>query len=98
MARQHPIYNGQSKQEYEKNFDRVRDIITKAAGDKEKENSLARTQANRITDEWKSINRAMSAKELNNENIFEVFFRRAFELGSVPKQEYRDYVLSKLLD
>ena len=48
MARQHPIYNGQSKQEYEKNFDRVRDIITKAAGDKERENSLARTQANRI--------------------------------------------------
>ena len=40
----------------------------------------------------------MAAKEIGNEDIFEVFFRRAFELGSVPAQESRDYVISKLLE
>jgi hypothetical protein len=40
----------------------------------------------------------MAAKELGHEHLFEVFFRRAFELGSVPAQDYRDYVLSKLID
>ena len=44
----------------------------------------------------KAINRAMAAKEMGHEHIFDVFFRRAFELGSVGKQEYRDYQLSKL--
>lgn len=44
----------------------------------------------------KAINRAMAAKELNHEHLFEVFFRRAYELGSVGKQEYREYQLKKL--
>jgi len=39
----------------------------------------------------------MAAKELGYMNIYEVFFRKAYELGSVPTQEFRDYILSKLL-
>jgi hypothetical protein len=91
------IYNGQNKKEFEKNFSRIKDILDKTS-DVEKQKSLALVQAHRITDEWKAINRAMAAKELGHEHLFEVFFRRAFELGSVPAQDYRDYVLSKLID
>ena len=91
-------YNGQTKQEFQKNYTRVRDIVSKSAGDKEKETKLARLQANKITDEHKSLNRARVASELGYENIFEVFFRRAYELGVVPTVEYRDYVLTKLLE
>ena len=89
-------YNGQNKAEFQKNYQRIVDIINKSQGDKSKEESLSKTQANRITDEWKAINRAMAAKEMGHENIFDIFFRRAYELGSVPKQEYREYQLSKL--
>jgi len=89
-------YNGQTKTEYHKNYIRVKDIIDKSAGDEDKAKSLAQTQATRITDEWKAINRAMAAKDIGNENIFEVFFQRAYELGTVSKQDYRDYKLSKL--
>lgn len=98
-------WNGQTKTEYQKNSKRVKDIVEKSADDIEKAKSLAKTQANRITDEWKALNRAMSAKEipyLNDNNyeiyeaIHEIFFFRAYELGSVSKQDYRDYVLEKL--
>jgi len=89
-------YNGQTKAEYLKNFKRVKDIVDKTAGDKDHAVRLAQTQANRITDEYKAINRALAAKDLNQEHIFEVFFQRAYELGSVGKQEYREYKLSKL--
>ena len=89
-------YNGQTKAEYQKNFTRVKDIINKSAGDEEKAKSLALTQANRITDEWKAINRAMAAKDMGHEHVFEVFFHRAYELGTVTKQDYREYKLSKL--
>ena len=58
--------------------------------------SLARTQANKIVDEWKAINRAMAAKEMGHEHLFEVFFQRAYELGSVTRQEYREYQMDKL--
>jgi hypothetical protein len=30
------------------------------------------------------------------ESVFEVFFQRAYELGMVTKQDYRDYQLEKL--
>ena len=94
-------YNGQSKSEFDKNYQRVKDIVDKSAGSKERAAVLAQTQANRITDEWKAINRAMAAKQVPNldevhEAIFESFFQRAYELGSVSKQEYRDYKLEKL--
>ena len=38
----------------------------------------------------------MAAKEMGHEHIFEVFFQRAYELGSVSKQDYRDYQLERL--
>ena len=89
-------YNGQTKSEFDKNFKRVQDIVDKSAGNKDKAIALAQTQAVRITDEWKAINRSMAAKEMNQEHIFEVFFVRAYELGSVSKQDYRNYKLEKL--
>lgn len=89
-------WNGQSKAEFEKNFKRVADIQEKSAGDEGKAARLASQQAAKITDEWKAINRAMAAKQGGYEHIFEVFFQRAYELGSVSKQEYREYKLEKL--
>jgi hypothetical protein len=94
-------WNGQTKAEFEKNYKRVKDIVDKSAGDVDKAISLSKTQANRITDEWKAINRSMAAKQVKNfddvhEAIFEAFFQRAYELGSVSKQEYREYKLEKL--
>ncbi len=98
-------YNGQTKAEFDKNYKRINDIFTKSGGDIDKAVALSKTQANRITDEWKAINRAMCAKQtpyLNNkdyeiyEYIFEVFFQRAYELGTVSKQEYREYKLERL--
>jgi hypothetical protein len=107
-------WNGQTKTEFEKNFKRVKDIVDKSAGNIDKAIVLSKTQANRITDEWKALNRAFAAKQngipefffagtpIDDENkdvyeaIFETFFQRAYELGSVSKQEYREYKLEKL--
>lgn len=89
-------WKGQSKSEFDKNYKRVGDIIEKANGDTEREKALSRTQAGRITDEFKALNRAMCAKEMGHEEIFEIFFQRAYELGSVSKQEYRQYRLETL--
>jgi hypothetical protein len=89
-------WNGQTKAEFEKNYKRVKDIVDKSAGDEDKAIALSKTQANRISDEFKAINRAMAAKSMKEDHIFEVFFQRAYELGSVSKQEYREYKLEKL--
>ena len=89
-------WNGQTKAEFEKNYKRVKDIVDKSAGDEDKAVVLSKTQANRISDEFKAINRAMAAKSMKEDHIFEVFFQRAYELGSVSKQEYREYKLEKL--
>jgi hypothetical protein len=89
-------YNGQTKSEYLKNFKRIKDIVEKGKGDKDVEVRLALTQCKLITDEAKAINRAMAAKSLGHDHIFETFFQRAYELGSVTKQEYREYKISKL--
>ena len=89
-------YNGQTKAEFDKNKVRVSDIWIKSNGDIDKAISLSKVQANRITDEWKALNRSFAAKEIGHEEIFEVFFQRAYELGSVSKQEYREYKLEKL--
>lgn len=98
-------WNGQTKTEYEKNFKRVKDIFDKSLGDVERAKSLSKTQANRITDENKAINRAMAAKKERFSDtkekeiygaIYDVFFFRAYELGSVSKQDYREYVFEKL--
>jgi hypothetical protein len=88
-------YNGQSKAEFNKNYKRIADIIEKS-DDQTRQCTLAQTQAGRISDEWKAINRAMAAKEMGHDHLFEIFFRRAYDLGSVNKQEYREYQLSKL--
>lgn len=89
-------YNGQTKSEFEKNYKRIDDIVTKSSGDEDKAIRLAHQQALKITDEWKAINRAMVARERGQEHVFEVFFQRAYELGSVSKLEYREYKLEKL--
>ena len=89
-------YNGQTKSEFDKNYKRIDDIVTKSDGDEDKAIRLAHQQSLRITDEWKAINRAMVARERGQEHVFEVFFQRAYELGSVSKQEYREYKLEKL--
>ena len=93
-----PKFNGQSESEFNKNYKRVEDIVTKSEGDIEKQNQLAQKQANLIQDEMKALNRARAAQELGHENIFEIFFVRAYELGSVPHQDFRDYQLTKLLE
>lgn len=89
-------WNGQTKTEYEKNYKRVRDIVDKSNGDVDRMIYLSQTQVIKITDEWKALNRSSVAKELGYEEIFEVFFNRAYELGSVNKQDYRSYKLEKL--
>ena len=89
-------YKGQSKAECDKNYKRVADIVEKSNGDIEKQKSLSRTQANLIRDEYKCINRAVAAKEMGHDDIFDIFFRRAYELGSVGKQDYRNYQLEQL--
>jgi hypothetical protein len=86
----------QTFEDFQKNIKRISDIVEKSAGDVNKMISLAKTQANRITNEGKAINRAIVAKKMKQEEIFEVFFQRAYELGSVTKQEYREYKLEKL--
>lgn len=86
---------GQSKIEFLKNFKRIEDILDKT-NDVEKQIRLATTQANRINYEFKALNRAMAAKEMNQTHLYDVFFKRAYQLGSVGKQEFREYQLSKL--
>jgi hypothetical protein len=89
---------GQTKAEYQKNYTRVKDIVEKSKGDLNIQKNLALRQANLITDEHKAINRALAARELGYKNIFDVFFRRAYELGAVKTLDYREYVLSMLLE
>lgn len=86
---------GQSKQEFEKNYKRISDIMSKT-DDTDKQIQLARTQAAKIFDEHKCINRAIAAKEMGHEHLFEVFFERAYQLGVVGTQEYREWKLQKL--
>lgn len=90
------LWSGQSKKEYNKNYTRVRDIIRKSEGDEDKAIKLSKTQANRIKDEDKALNRAMAAKEMGHTHVYEVFFDRAYVLGKVPLEDYREYQLAKL--
>lgn len=89
-------WSGQTRAEFNKNYTRIRNIINECGGDQEKESTKALTQANRITDEYKAINRAMAAKEMGHEHLFEVFFTRAYKIGAVSLQDYRDYRLTQL--
>jgi hypothetical protein len=89
-------YKGQSKKDIQKNHQRIKDIVSKSGGDLEKRKRLAESQSKKITDEYKAINRAITAKEMGYEDIFDIFFRRAYELGNVSKKEFRKYKLEKL--
>lgn len=89
-------WSGQTKAEFQKNFKRVSDIVLKSEGYLDKKKRLATTQAKLIRVEHKALNRAMAAKGMGEDEIFDVFFRRAYELGEVGKKEFRDYQLSKL--
>ena len=73
------MYNGQSKLEYEKNYSRIEDIINKT-DDEQKQISLVQTQAAKILDEYKAINRAFAAKEMGHEHLFEVFLEEPMNL------------------
>ena len=88
-------YNGQSHNEYFKNYDRIRKIVSDT-DDIEKQIKSAQKQANLITDEIKALNRSKAAKELGYDYLFDVFFYRAYQLGSVGKQEFREYQLTKM--
>ena len=93
----------QTRAEYEKNFKRVKDIISKSTDDKgnideEKACKLAKTQCKLIKNDVKALNRARAAKDLGYEFIYEVFYGRAYELGSVEKVDYRKWAIDKLLE
>lgn len=94
--------NHQPQKEYEKNFMRIKNIIIKATVngvlDEDKALKIGATEANRITKEWKAINRAKIAIELGYEFLAEPFFEVAFRLGDNAKVEYRLYRLKQLND
>jgi ribosomal protein S6 len=89
-------FKHQSPREFNKNSERIQSMVDKYNGDVEKQTNYAKTQAYKITKEEKAFNRAMVAKQMGHIHLFEVFFKRAYELGSVSKQDYRSYKLEKL--
>lgn len=86
----------QSQSELDKNKKRIQSIIDRNPFDSEKRSKDATNQANRIKTEEKAFNRSVVAKDMGYEEIFEAFFKRAYELGSVSTKEYRLYKLEKL--
>lgn len=88
----------QSKKEFEKNEKRIKDIIAKCGGDKEKEINKAKTMANSINTPEKAYNRGYVAKQLGYEHIFEVFYNRAYELGSVTIADHRDHMIDQIIN
>lgn len=87
----------QSKAETAKNAVRIESIIKRAKGDKEKEKLYAQVMADRITEPEKAYNRGFVAKEMGYEHIFEIFHRKAYDVGSVTVAEHRSHLLKKLL-
>ena len=87
----------QSKSEFAKNKKRIDDLITKCDGDKDKEIRKAETMANTIDTPEKAYNRGFVAKEMGYEHIFEVFYQRAYKLGSVTVAEHREHEMDKIL-
>ena len=86
----------QSKSEFAKNKKRIVDLVAKCDGDKEKEIRKAQTMANTIDTPEKAYNRGHVAREMGYEHIFEVFYQRAYELGSVTVAEHREHEIDKL--
>ena len=89
-------YRHQPKREFDKNSKRVQAIVDRNPHDLEKQLNDARSQSKRITTEEKAFNRAVVAKDMGHEEIFEVFLKRSADLGAVSKQDYRKYKIEKL--
>lgn len=86
--------------EYLKSKKRIQDIIDKCTNesneiDMERACRLATTMANRIKQEHKALDRYKIAAELGYEEVAEVFFKRAYDIGAIGKMEYRDYKINK---
>lgn len=88
----------QSKAEFTKNEKRIKDLVAKCDGDKEKEIKKAQQMANSIDTPEKAYNRGHVARELGYEHIFEVFYQRAFALGSVTVAEHRDHMIDQIFE
>jgi len=91
-------FKPQSRKDFLKNEIRIKDLVAKCNGDKNQEIAKAITMANSIDKPEKAYNRGYVAKELGYEHIFDVFYNRAFELGSVTKAEHRDYQIEQILE
>jgi hypothetical protein len=87
----------QSRAEFQKNEKRIKDLVAKCGGDKQKEINKAFEMAIKITTPEKAYNRGHVAREMGYEHIFEVFYNRAYELGSVTTAEHRDHQIEKIL-
>ena len=87
----------QSKPEFIKNEKRIRDLIDKCDGDKQKEVNKAAQMAASIDTPEKAYNRGFVAKEMGYDHIFEVFYERAYELGVVSIAEHRDHQIDNIL-
>lgn len=61
---------------------RIKDIVSKAAGNVEKAKKLAETMCKLITDKWKALRRARAADMENEHDLAEIFIQRAKELGA----------------
>lgn len=86
----------QSKAEFAKNKKRIEDLINKCEGDRDREIRKAQQMANAIDTPEKAYNRGHVAKEMGHEHIFEIFYQRAYELGSVTIAEHREHEMDKL--
>lgn len=85
-----------TSKEYDKNYMRVHDIMRKADGDIEKAKKLAQTQADRISVDNKAISRYRVAKHEGFDEIAEIFMHRAYSLGQVDTQTYREWQIDNL--
>ncbi len=86
-----------TSKEYDKNYMRVHDIMRKAGDDIEKAKSLAQTQADRISVDNKALSRYRVAEQEGFTEISEVFIHRAYSLGQVDTQTYREWQIDNLL-
>jgi hypothetical protein len=66
-----------------KDIMRIRDIVSKANGDHEKEARLARTMCKLITDREKSYRRYLAAKQIGGEDweVTNIFMAKAIEMA-----------------
>ena len=95
----------QSPKDLAKNKDRIKKLVEDHGETKEKLHIHARKMANAITKPEKAYNRGWAAKEMGYEDIFEIFYQRAYDLGTVNNgellgvgvAEHRDHQMEKIL-